>query len=380
MIFRTSLTLATLAALVLAACTDGSAPRSEDAPDTIHVEAEPVLSLGAVSGRPEIEFESVRQVVLTGDSVLAVLDAGPNEIRFFDRAGEFRGSAGGVGEGPGELQSVSGRWVDEEGRVVVHDAARGRVISVSGDGDFVSVAAPRDPTGPETAMVEIAGQVGDRWLIFLGDLSAGSPAPGDVLQHTVTAALLGPDGGPVEGASIQLPSVRWYTSREGRTVRLPLRYSPVPRAAVNRGAAGVLDPQRNRVLALGASGEWSEFSLPDRCGAIEDGYLAEVQRDGPLSTIPTEELAAAKPECPAAWDWIELTGDRRIWVRGMSVRDGGTEHEWIVIAPADSTVRTAWLPARFVPMDAGEDVVYGRWIDSLGVHHVRGHRLTSPDR
>ncbi len=373
----------------LLGCADGSAPEAQDgargALDAIHVESDPVLSLGAVSGRPEIEFESLRQIVVTGDGDLAVLDAGPNEVRFFDPTGEFLESAGGVGEGPGELQSIAGRWVDEEGRVVVHDAAQQRLTAFSLDAGFVSSTVPRDPTGPETALVEIAGRVGDGWLVFLSDLLLGSPSPGEVLQHTATVALLGPEGDLVEGSSVELSSVRWYTSREGETVRLPLRYSPVPRAAVHRGATGVLDPERNRVLVPDSSGAWSEFPLPDRCGSIGGEYLDEVQGDGPLSAIPTEELAATEPECPVAWDVIEVTGDRRIWVRGTPVRpgsegDGDREREWMVIDPADSTVRPAWLPEQFVPMDIDEGVLYGRWADTLGVHYVRAHRLLGSDR
>lgn len=75
------------------------------------LELEPVLSLGAVGGlgepRPD-EFASIRSVIADAEGRIYVADVQTNELKVFDRNGDFLRMLGRAGEGPGEFGQVYG--------------------------------------------------------------------------------------------------------------------------------------------------------------------------------------------------------------------------------------------------------------------------------
>ena len=90
-----------------------------------------------------------------------------------------------------------------------------------------------------------------------------------------------------------------------------------------------------------------------------------------------EQVATTLMANLSPYDRLAVTGDGRAWVR-LTV--GGDEepekHRWAVVEGPDEPVRIAELPADFVPMDARDGIVYGRWTDPYGVHHVRAYHLS----
>ena len=65
---------------------------------------EPLLTLGAVDTPLAQQFHEIRGVTRLRDGTIVVLNSGSGELRAFDHAGRHRWTAGGRGDGPGELR------------------------------------------------------------------------------------------------------------------------------------------------------------------------------------------------------------------------------------------------------------------------------------
>lgn len=140
---------------------------------------EPELSIGALEGEEPYLLHRATARMLP-DGRIAVMNAGSNEVRVFDRSGGHLATWGGEGEGPGEFSFLSGvapwpgdslvAWYSHGMSISVFDAAgnfgrsfslqsaeteswqRPRPLAARADGTILSL---NDPEGEDTAVVEI---------------------------------------------------------------------------------------------------------------------------------------------------------------------------------------------------------------------------------
>ena len=75
-----------------------------------HVTPEPVLTLGVVDTPFEQQFHEIRGVTRLSDSTIVVLNSGSRELRAFDNSGRHLWTAGGPGDGPGEMRTQQDQW------------------------------------------------------------------------------------------------------------------------------------------------------------------------------------------------------------------------------------------------------------------------------
>ena len=89
--------------------------------------SDPRVDLTRSGSGPSHEFFRVRDVRQRPDGSVVVADRGSQEVRLYSSQGEFLGSSGGVGDGPGEFRNL---WMvkpstdrilalDQRGRVTV---------------------------------------------------------------------------------------------------------------------------------------------------------------------------------------------------------------------------------------------------------------------
>jgi hypothetical protein len=343
--------------------------------EVLEIDPEPVLSIGTLDGEPEQQFEAIRRVMLTEDATLAILDSGTRSVRYFDLDGSAVGQAGGLGEGPGEIGFVSDSWLDAAGGIAVVDPSLGRITLYRADGTYQDLERPIDPSGPMEAML-VKGRLHETWFLLLGELFEPPPS-GEMLQAFDRVQMLRGESFE-DGDGVELPSVHWYTTRVGRSLRLPVALSPLPSVQVNRDVVAVLDPANARVLTPAPDSGWTETALPERCPRIPEAYLHDTEEGEALrSEVLLNEFRTLIPECLPGYDQLAVTGDGRIWVR--LTRDGEADPEearrWIVLDGPGGATYAAHLPARFIPMDAGDGIVYGRWQDDFDVHYLRAYRF-----
>jgi hypothetical protein len=148
------------------------------------------LSIGRLDGPPQLTFGEISRLAEDLRGGIYVFDRQVPEIRHFDRAGEFLGTVGRSGQGPGEYGSLGlGMVVDSAGVLYVHDYGS-RIVRFAEDG------SPLDPwpldspfmttvlgtwlysDGPGRVMVT-TGRGGEAALLVLedGDVTDTLPVP-----------------------------------------------------------------------------------------------------------------------------------------------------------------------------------------------------------
>lgn len=140
----------------------------------------PALRLGSIDGPAETLFGNIRSVGWFDDGRIFVADEQARAVRVFSADGTYLGSAGGRGQGPGELQGFLHVRVYRGDSLFVSDYAQG-AVSVFGpdlefarrflhpssdpvsfvryalsDGRFVTFGAPERPSGMVGLVPEVA--------------------------------------------------------------------------------------------------------------------------------------------------------------------------------------------------------------------------------
>ena len=100
---------------------------------------EPALSVGELDGPEEYLFGHIASVARDGAGNLVVADSRAGEIRVFDARGRHLRTFGGMGEGPGEFQTLSGAWPVSDGIVTV-DRDQQRITRFGAEGSLIATA------------------------------------------------------------------------------------------------------------------------------------------------------------------------------------------------------------------------------------------------
>ena len=124
--------------------------------------AEEEFRVGTVDGGGPTSFGLIRSVAVLDDSRFAVADAQAEEVRLFDRDGQYLRTFGGEGAGPGELQGMQGVYVDHEGLLRVAEQGNARLSIFHPDTGLVRSVPLRlfsySLRGPWRAATDSAGR------------------------------------------------------------------------------------------------------------------------------------------------------------------------------------------------------------------------------
>jgi 6-bladed beta-propeller len=95
--------------------------------------AELLTSIGRVAGAPEYLLGTVTSVVVGPGMTIYIADRQGSTVRAYDNTGEFLGTVGSAGEGPGEFQVPNDLAMDTAGRLWVRDYTRISVFARPAD-------------------------------------------------------------------------------------------------------------------------------------------------------------------------------------------------------------------------------------------------------
>lgn len=110
-------------------------PPASGAKPTILADEE--LRIGEVEGGGPALFGRIRTIAVLEDGRIAVADAQAEEVRLFDRDGQYLRTFGGKGGGPGELQGMQGVYLDPDGLLRVPEQENARLSVFNPDTGFV---------------------------------------------------------------------------------------------------------------------------------------------------------------------------------------------------------------------------------------------------
>ncbi len=356
-------------------------PGAVDALPTWRLADTPAVRIGALEGAEEYRFYRIGgSLELPGDTLL-VVNAGSQELRFYDGEGRFVRSVGGRGEGPGEFAVPTVVW-ERADSLVIWDARLHRLSYFDHAGRFLRLVTPgRASANPELLGVFEDGSflIQDLWLSQVNDDMnpqylhfARFGATGEFLDSlpTKTWGLIGRlgdsglVGGPLfDSKTVTAGDTRSYWTSPGDAPEVSrhapdgsltqiVRWSEEPRA--------VTDAQIDRY--------WGE-----RMAAFQDSENSNALRQ-------TEELRRSMPvaETFPVVSALQTTREGGLWIqRYHAPVDEGPE-EWLIVAPDGTLSARIFLPENFRILEVAGGSVAGVETDELDVErYVRYPVVTS---
>ena len=339
------------------------------------IDPEPLVDLTlSGSGTPH-EFFRVRSVMRRPDGSLVVADGGSREVRLFSASGEFLGSFGGEGDGPGEFRSLQA--IDNAGDTLLA-LGRGRVTVAAPDLAVVRTFR----LAPFTNNLHYLGS----GAILTESYSPGPQgnAPNEVNRHAEPLILSDLDGARIDSIGETRGTESYAFVRDGMVAGAPPLFGKTSHIAVLgerifRGSADAM-----QVEELDMSGSLVRIvRIPGYPLDLSDTQVAaerEARLAGfrPGSTSVFRRLAEDLPDATTRPAYAEVLVDPSgaIWLelfRGESEQD--QPQEWLVLDADGTWLGSVEAPRRFTVMDITMDAVLGVWEDELDVEHPQVLRL-----
>lgn len=304
-----------------------------------------------------------------------IADGSSREVRVFSATGEFQGSFGGSGDGPGEFRSL--RRIESAGDTLLA-LGRGRVT-----------VAAQDLTVVRTFNI-------DRWTVDLHYLGGGWILPEISRPVLPMDGLAGPVRRPeplvlldLEGTRIdsvgEMPGPEVYVHvRDGSYVgTAPHFFGKRSHVAalgrhILRGSSDMmqleqLDLSGNLVRVLRIPDyplDLSDTQIVSERDFLLDGLTPGNPLRAPFEAAPASETRPAFTDIlvdPSGAVWLELH-------RGASEQD--QPEKWLVLDADGIWLGTVEIPDRFNVSEITTEAVLGVWRDELDVEHPQVLRLT----
>ena len=341
------------------------------------IDAEPVVDLTLTGSGPAHEFYRVGSMKQRPDGSLMLANRSSEEVRVFSAAGEFLGSFGGSGEGPGEFGDLS----------VIENA--GDTLLALDTGGRVTIAAP------DLAVVRtfnVAPFTLDLYYLETGAIlleprSVVLPPAGGagLFRPPVPLVLFDLEGERIDSIGEMRGPELFMHAREGFSGYVPIYFGKTSHVVTSgqrifRGSNDTMQLEE-----LDVSGDLVRIlRIPDypldlsgaQIAAERDFFLDRFQ---PGSTSPLRagfEEAPASDTRPAFTD-ILVDPSGAVWLqlhRGESEQD--QPEEWLVLDADGTWLGTVEIPDRFNVSDITMNTVLGVWEDELDVEHPQVLRLT----
>ena len=365
-------------------CVDGPAVDLVDQPHPgmpKEIDAEPILSVGVVTGDTLQEFDRVMTPFALPDGSVVVPVAGSRDIRVFSQNGDFVKRLGRRGGGPGEFVFLSAVWPRGD-TIEALDGRLRRVTRFLPDGtvEIVSVA-----TGSVRDLSLSAGPLGQGWA--LGGVLSASYGERDriVVRHFDRS-------GDHLGALDSISGIaRYITATYGG----PEPLSPRAVFASNGTHLYLGDTLIPAIRAVDAAGivareiVWEPAMSVSPAAAFDhviDSAVARTFGDRRLVTREQLEAAPVPGSLSAFWDFV-LDPEGFVWIQpyeplvhafalGATIRGGvGSQGAWRVFTLDGRYVTSVDIPNGLELTQVTRTSVVGIRRDALGIESVHVYRV-----
>ena len=340
------------------------------------IDPDPLVDLAlSGSGTPH-EFYRSGSMKQRPDGSLVVADRGSREVRVFSATGEFQGSFGGRGDGPGEFRNL-GR-IENAGDTLLALGA-GRVIVVASDLAVIRTFNLSRNT------LELHYLCGSTILPELSSPALPQDRASGLIRRAERLALFDLEGTQIDSIGETRGADTYaYVNGETRAGAAPLFGGRSHIAALGqrifRGSSELLqvdelDMSGNLVRILRIPGYPLDLS-DARVAAERDARLDELPPALPPYFREMIEAMPAPATRPAYADML-VDPSGAVWLqlyRGTSEQD--QPQEWLVLDADGTWLGTVEIPDRFRVWDITMEAVLGVWQDELDVEHPQVLRLT----
>jgi hypothetical protein len=343
-----------------------------------HIDPDPVVDLTLTGSGPEHEFYRVGSMKQRPDGSLMLANRSSEEVRVFSAAGEFLGSFGGSGQGPGEFGNLT--VIENAGDTLLALDTEGRVTVVAPDLTVVRTFA----IAPFTLDLYYL----DTGAILLEPQSLMLPPAGGgagQIRPPVPLVLFDLEGERIDSiGQMQGPELYLHT-QEGFSGYVPIYFGKTSHVVTFGQRILLGSNDMMQVEELDMSGNLLRIlRIPDYPLDLSDAEISAERdfvlgRGPPGSTSPFRQAlqdAPASDTRPAFTD-ILVDPSGAVWLqlhRGEGEQD--LPEEWLVLDADGTWLGTVEIPDRFTVSDITMDAVLGVWEDELDVQHPQVLRLT----
>ena len=342
------------------------------------IDPDPVVDLTLTGNGPNHEFYRVGSMKQRPDGSFVIADRGSEEVRVFSATGEFLGSFGGSGEGPGEFNDLN--VTENAGDTLLAIDFEGRVTVVAPDLTVVRTFNI-DPLTLNLYYLDIGAILPEPRSLVLPQAGVGG-----LIRRPLPLVLFDLEGEQIDSiGEMQGPEI-YLHFREGvfggavppffgKTSHVATFGRRIYRGSNDAMQVEELDTSGNLVRIL---------RIPDYPLDLSAALIA-AERDVFLDRLPrgsTSPFQRAFEDAPAsdtrpAFTDILIDPSRAVWLqlhRGESEQD--QPQEWLVLDADGTWLGNVRIPDRFSVTDITMDAVLGVWRNELDVEHPQVLRLT----
>ena len=339
---------------------------------------EPILSIGAVEGAPDYQFQDVRGAIRLPDGSIVVADRGAQHLQWYDASGRYLRTLGGRGEGPGEFRGLLSVFAHGDS-VVAFDERLQRVSVFSPEGEFTR--SFQIPTAP--GLLKGVFRDGSSLLAFVLGEEVQAREEG-YRRHVRATFHLGPQGEILDTLPPFPDREEILTIRPpagGRSGGVALGPSPFGKetsfaAFGNRFAVGTQD--RPEIQVFDADGTLRSTVRWQGGDRAVTGEVLEKHRDYQLGQADSPEArrrvhawldGEVYPDSLPSHKALFFDPSGNLWVEDYWFWGSGPAR-WQVFDPGGRQLGSVGFPDRFLVFEIGEDYVLGKGWDELEVEYV----------
>lgn len=347
------------------------------------------LRLGAPTAQPTEQFGAVRDVVPLSDGGIAVLDEQGAEVRLFGPDGQYRGTLGSKGDGPGEFRSPIALVSLPGDTIAVFDPVPRRITRFGPDGSLAGAFT----LGDSEDFFSDARFLPDGRLVGQSHWHApdgGGPPSLDsrLIRNTVVLTVFDSSGQVLDTLDVvasaeEVVSIR--RSAGGLSVfKRPPVFARDNVFATQPNGVWSSDNDRfelrfrdlkGRLVRIVRAPFLSRPATADMAEAIRDQAMTEVESAGERAQLDMWYELSPQPETVPAFDQFHVDRHGRLWVRAWSASGAGSR--WWVMRDDGTLLGSVELASGMTITSIGCRSVLGVEQDELGVDYVVRYPLSA---
>lgn len=351
----------------------------DDSPGPIwRLSAAPIVEIGVQEGDPDYELFGARSSARLSDGKIVVANAGAYELRWYDAAGSYLGTAGRQGGGPGEFEGIDRVARLAGDSVLAYDDEQNRISVFGAGGELARTATLRGPRG------FLAGVFDDGSLLITAQVIEGLSE--GLSRWKQGAFRYNGDGEFLDTLGV-FPGIEWVIAIGESGVGM--RSRPFGRSASfavwgSTFYAGTQDEYE--IAVYGADGDLVasvrlDCANPPVTAADIEAHkaeeLAEAADEDERRQVRSELDGLPYPQEMPAYGRIAIDAEGNLWI--AEYRPTGREQpRWLVFDSEYRLLGAVETPPVFVIHEIGSDYVLGRARDELGVEYIRLYQLVEP--
>jgi hypothetical protein len=333
----------------------------------------PVATIGVTHGDPRYELYQVRNPTLLTDGRLALLNAGSNEVRFFGSSGQFIGSVGGPGEGPGEFVWPVALMRTAADTLRVFDARRRTMTVIAPTGTVVRL------DGIQSSLSGLIGFVAND-VVVTAEPTFTRLNVAALIDMPILVRLVSLKSGIADTIAV-VGRAQQYQLIDGLERDLvPVPFTVFAQTRVKANTIAITDGVHPEVHVYDASGTLKRINRMRLTSepVTDSEFRAAFEDELSKITHPGKRAAARKvfAELPKAdvkpyFDQLVIDDNSNIWIQHFPNLNSHGDRRWTIVDQNGAPLARFALPRGMRIEYVGDSSLVASSRDEFGVEQIR---------